>query len=359
MSSPAPRFAMLAGLSGQTSSDDRRELLRKVTEAMDNPCLGNRNVEELDRLLSTVASDYSAHVRADLARLVANNDALFTCSAQLFARDDIEVARPVLRYARHLSEDTLLEVIAGKSQEHMMAVTQRQTISPKISHALVERGNDEVVTSLLSNEGAIIEAETFEAVAIRSMESTSLQKPLVNRADVPIGLLNELYTSVEKSLRKEILRKVGNVPPEEIERAFQKNRRVLSKVYGDAPADMDAARKRVDQMARANALTPPTLITLLREGPDSRTTFKQAFAHLTEVDFDLIQRVVEGRDLDTVALLCRGANFDRALFVALAIALDGEDRALGGADAFGKLYQAVPVEAAQRAIRFWKVRKAA
>ena len=62
------------------------------------------------------------------------------------------------------------------------------------------------------------------------MESTSLQKPLGNRADVPVGLLNELYTSVEKSLRKEILRKVGNVPPEEIERAFQKNRRVLNKV---------------------------------------------------------------------------------------------------------------------------------
>src|SRR3954464_2602450 len=34
MSSPAPRFAMLASLSGQASSEDRRELLRKVTEAM-------------------------------------------------------------------------------------------------------------------------------------------------------------------------------------------------------------------------------------------------------------------------------------------------------------------------------------
>src|ERR1700712_4630706 len=95
MSIPAPRFAMLAGLSGQASSEDRRELLRKVTEAMDNPVPGGRSVQELDGLLATVASDYSAQVRADLARLVANKDALFTCSAQLFARDDIEVARPV------------------------------------------------------------------------------------------------------------------------------------------------------------------------------------------------------------------------------------------------------------------------
>jgi len=211
MSSPAPRFAMLAGISGQSSSEDRRELLRKVTEAMSNPVPGGRSVQELDGLLATVASDYSAHVRADLAKLVANQDALFTCSAQLFARDDIEVARPVLQHARNLSDTTLLEVIAQKGQEHLMAVTQRQSISGLVSHALVERGDDHVVSSLLSNRGATIEAETFEAVAVRAQTSTVLQGPLVNRSDVPVGLLNELYTSVEKSLRQEILSKIGNV----------------------------------------------------------------------------------------------------------------------------------------------------
>jgi uncharacterized protein (DUF2336 family) len=253
MSSPAPRFAMLAGLSGQSSSEDRRELLRKVTEAMNDPVPGGRSVQELDGLLATVASDYSAHVRADLAKLVANQDALFTCSAQLFARDDIEVARPVLQHARNLSDTTLLEVIAEKGQDHLMAVTQRKSISGIVSHALVEKGDDHVVSSLLSNRGATIEPETFEAVAVRAQTSTVLQKPLVNRTDVPVGLLNELYTSVEKSLRQEILQKIGNVPPEEIERAFQKNRRVLNKVYGDTPADMAAAVKRIDQMARALA----------------------------------------------------------------------------------------------------------
>ncbi|MBA2587761.1 MAG: DUF2336 domain-containing protein [Alphaproteobacteria bacterium] len=359
MSIPAPRFAMLAGLSGQASSEDRRELLRKVTEAMDNPVPGGRSVEELDSLLATVAADYSAQVRADLARLVANKDALFTCSAQLFARDEIEVARPVLQHARNLSDTTLLDVIAEKGQEHMMAVTQRPSISGVVSHALVERGDDHVVSSLLSNRGAMIEAETFEAVAVRAQASTMLQAPLVNRSDVPVGLLNELYTCVEKSLRQEILRKVGAVPPEEIERAFQKNRKVLSKVYGDTPLDFEASVKRIDQMARQKSLHPPALVTLLREGPGARTAFKLALARLTDVEFDLVQRVVEGKDLDTLALLCRGANFNRPLFVSLAIALDGNDRALGGAEEFGNLYEAVPVEAAQRAVRFWKVRKAA
>ena len=62
----------------------------------------------------------------------------------------------------------------------------------------------------------------------------------------------------------------------------------------------------------------------MREGPGSRTAFKIALARLTDVEFDLVQRVVEGKDLDTLALLCRGANFNRPLFVSLAIALDGK-----------------------------------
>ena len=80
---------------------------------------------------------------------------------------------------------------------------------------------------------------------------------------------------------------------------------------------------------------------------------------LADVDFELIQRTVGNHDLDTVALLCRGANFDRALFVTLAINLDGKDRGMAAAEEFGKLYEAVPVIAAQRALRFWKVRAVA
>jgi hypothetical protein len=65
---------------------------------------------------------------------------------------------------------------------------------------------------------------------------------------------------------------------------------------------------------------------------------------------------VDTPDIDTLALLCRGANFDRALFVTMAIALDSSEKGLGRAEEFGKLYGAVPVQAAQRALRFWKVR---
>ena len=359
MSDHAPRFAKLAGLSNQTSSEGRRELLRQVTEHLSSAG-SDGDFAGFDQLLTAVASDYSSQVRADLAKLIARSDAQFTCAAQLFAMDEIAVAEPVLRHSRVLTEDTLLKVIAEKSQNHMMAVTGRHEISERISHALVEKGDDAVVTSLLKNDKAKIAAHTFEAVAQRAQDSVMLQAPLVRRADVPADLLNDIYVKVEKGLRQEILKKFNHLSEAEIENAFRRSRDRLSKQYGGAPEDLAAANKRINAMERRGELQPAVLATLLREGPAGRTPFMAAFARLAEVEFDLIQRTVMGNDLDTVALLSRGANFDRGLFVTLAINLDGKDRGLTAAEEFGKLYESVPVVAAQRlALRFWKVRAVA
>ena len=92
---------------------------------------------------------------------------------------------------------------------------------------------------------------------------------------------------------------------------------------------------------------------------NSPRLFKVAFARLADVSFDLMERVVEEGDVDTLALLCRGADFDRALFVNLAMTLSKSGGAREASDRFSRLYESVPVEVAQRALRFWKIRKAA
>ena len=68
---------------------------------------------------------------AQIARLVAGGGAQFSQAAQHFALDDIAVARPVLENSNALSEDTILKVIGEKSQDHMLAVTRRQTAQPR------------------------------------------------------------------------------------------------------------------------------------------------------------------------------------------------------------------------------------
>jgi uncharacterized protein (DUF2336 family) len=354
------RFTSLAALDKETSSEVRREILRKVTEALtrNGPGSPAENPVVLDELLVTVATAHSTQVRAELATLVSRTSLPISRSANLFANDDIAVAEPILRHSRALSEEQLLNVIADKSQQHMMAVTKRTDIGENVSHALAERGDDAVVTSLLENAQARIGEATYEALAVRAENSAMLHAPFVRRSGVPIDLLNDLYLKVEDELRQEIVQKLDNVSAEELEVAFQKSRKRVSNAFnGGVPDDYQASLKRVNVLQRRNALNAAALVSLLREGKTGRTAFKIAFGKLTDVEFERIDHAIEKPDLDTIALLCRGAGLDRTLFVTLAVSLDGAK--LSGADAFGQLYESVSVNAAQRALRFWKVRAAA
>jgi uncharacterized protein (DUF2336 family) len=361
MAQPASRYAMLQQLSSQSSSEDRRELLRAVTESLSGQARPPSDAEfaELDGVLGAVAKEYSLQVRTEFARLVAASVTRFCHASEQFALDDeIEVAGPVLRQSQALTEATLLRVVNEKSQAHMMAVSQRLSVSENISHALVERGDDAVVTTLLKNEGARIADATYEKVSMRAEASPSLQGLLVRRQSVPLDVLHGLYQKVEGDLRKEILQKFNGASPADLDKAFERSRARVTDSYKQLPEDFAKAKARVATLHANGQLTQPMLATLLREGAVARTSFKLAFARLTDVAFDTVDRAVDGDDLDTIALLCRGARFDRGLFVALAVGLDKSDRGLAAAEEFGRLYESVPIEAAQRALRFWKVRAA-
>lgn len=351
-------FALLKDFAEETSSDKRRELLRQATDVFlaEGRGMSPADIATLDEVVQSVAADLSAEVRAELSRKISAAPIPFTRTARKLAMDDIEIARPVLERSRALSQDDLLDVIAQKSSDHMMAVTRRDDIGETVSSALVERGEDRVVVSLLENRTAKISEATYERVAERAETSKVLQAPLVRNESVPLHLLNDVYLKVEADLRREILSKYEGVLPSELEAAFERSRNRVSKAYGALPEDFDLARREVEGMAQHGTLLPPALVSLLRQGPAKRTAFIFAFARLTDVNYELVDRLVTTADLDALAMLCRAAGFDRALFVTVAMLIVGKDAPMGRLKEFGELYNSVPLEAAQRAIRFWKVR---
>jgi uncharacterized protein (DUF2336 family) len=354
------RFALLKELPNTSSSEERRDLLRRVTDALSDVAHPPSEAEfaALDGLLSKVANEYSVQVRAEFAHLVASSGARFAESAEQFALDDIEIAEPVLRHSEALPEPVLIKVASEKSQAHKLAVTKRSSVSEAVSHALVEHGNDDVLVSLLANERAQIAENTYDRVLRRAETSPVIHGPLVRRGGVPVDILHSLYQQVESQLRTEILAKFEDASPEDLEKAFKRSRERLTSSYAFAPDDMPAARKRLRALQMSGQLKPAVLPGLLREGPTSRTAFKLVFAHLADVETDVVDRAVETGDMDALALLCRGARFEKGLFTSMAVALDPSAQGLGATQEFGELYEAVPVEAAQRALRFWKVRNA-
>ncbi len=67
MDDSAPRYSLLRELSRQSTSEQRRELLRKVTDALDSRAPSQAEFDELDGVLSAVAKEYSTQVRTEFA----------------------------------------------------------------------------------------------------------------------------------------------------------------------------------------------------------------------------------------------------------------------------------------------------
>jgi uncharacterized protein (DUF2336 family) len=349
-------FALLIELAKETSSEKRRELLRRVTDVFlaDNQPRSEAECALFDEIVGAVAADLKSEVRAELARRVSGSAAPLSRTARRLALDEIDVARPVLERSQALSEGDLLEVIAQKSQDHLLAVTRRDEIGETVSSALVDRGGDQVVASLLSNAGARLDRATYERVADRAQTSEALHAPFVRNKRAPLDLLNSVYLKVEAELRRDILQRFESVSPAELDAALEKGRNRVSAAYGAMPPDFAAAEARVNELERKAGLKPPALVQLLREG--QKTAFLLAFSRLVGSEYDLCSRLVAAGDIDAIAMLCRGAGFDRALFVTLCLLISGEGYGMAKAESFGKLYEQVPVAAAQRALRFWKVR---
>jgi uncharacterized protein (DUF2336 family) len=343
-------------LAKEGSSEKRRELLRQITDVFlaDPPERTDRESQLFDDIVAAVSADLETQVRIELAKKVAVSNVPVQRTARRLAMDVIEVARPVLEHSRALSETDLLDVIKEKTQDHMLAVTKRPDIGEKVSSALVDRGEDRVVASLLGNNTAKIDRQTYEKVAQRAEVNPVLHAPFVRSAHVPLDLLNSVYLKVENSLRREIMRKFHGVSPQELEAALEASRTHLSSAYGALPDDYQAARDQIAAIEKKAMLKPPVLVQLLRE--NKRTAFLVAFAQLVDIEFDLGRRLVDAKDMDALAMLCRGAGFDRGLFVTLCILVLGDSGGLSKTEQYGQLYEQVPVAAAQRALRFWKVR---
>ncbi|WP_304170853.1 DUF2336 domain-containing protein [Phenylobacterium aquaticum] len=349
----------LIALAQEPSSARRRELLRGVTDLFFSPTdpRGEAETALFDAIMTQLAGEMEDAVRGELAQRMSQAEAPPAGLVGALARDrSIEVARPILQHSAALTDDDLMSVAHSRGQAHLRAISQRRIISEAVTGAIVERGDDETLGTLLANEGARMSRETHELVVDRAVENPALHAAVVARQSLPVDLLNEMYFVVEAKLRGEILARNNGMDPEALDHALAVGRKQVASRDGSLPADYDEAERSIRLMRARGAITPPVLAGFLRNGETSK--FLVALSELADIDFHTARRILERRELDALSIVCKAAGFDRSLYLTFAVLiLDREDNALGRAREYGELYEALPREAAQRTIRFWRIRR--
>lgn len=353
------RFAKLVDLARTTDSGKRRELLREVTDLFfeTSASRSERETALFDDVLKLVASEMQDETLVELSETFADSAAAPAGLMQDLANRSFNVAAPILRRSGSLSESMLLHVVNNNSQEHIKAVAQRESVSESLSDAIVRRGDDHALDALIRNAGARLSRASMETAVDRARSNSMLHEGVVGRGDMPLDLLNEMYFVVETRLREQILGRNAAVDPATLDAALTKARARINKAAGDLSVEAKAAMSFIQAKKASGELSARMLVSLYREAKHMH--FLYGLAEVTQVDPQTVSDLIERKDLDGMAMICRAANIDRPLFVTLAVLIGGGDDAMKRADEFGKMYNSVPIEAAQRAVRFFKVRQSA
>jgi uncharacterized protein (DUF2336 family) len=359
-SQPGPsktKLQELIELAGETSSSRRRELLRELTDLffIGGEGHGPREIALFDDVLTTLSSEMESEVQAELAERLADAEHAPRGLVRTLAASHIAVSEPLLARSKALSDEDLLQVVSTRGQEHLRAVSTRVGLSHAISDIIVERGDDQTLNVLLGNDQAELSRQASEKAVDRATANPALHAAMVGRKSLPVDLLNEMYFVVEARLRESITARNAAIDPAALEAALEAGRKRLATRDGALPEDFAEAETHVRALKRRDAITPSALVALLRHG--ERTKFLVALCELTEIDFHTARRIVERKDLDALAIVCKAANFDRALFLTFAVLILDPGKGMAKAEEYGRLYGDLPKESALRTMRFWKMRQ--
>lgn len=357
MSGEQSRLKQLIGLAKEDSPEKRSNLLREITDVfMAAPDrYTSTEMQHFDVIMSKVTASVEAQLRRQIAEKIADSPTAPKGLLRQLALDEIGVAEPVLKRSAALSEDDLIRVIRQRGQDHMKAITKRRDLPETVTAELVDRGDKDVLVSLAGNKDAKLNTETMEKMVEHSRTIGELQAPMAGRYDLPAHLLTQMYFFVSSTLKKEILKRSDMLDPALIDEAVESNRqKILSAAVAEAQTGVEAARQFIRERIAQNSLNESLLKELIEQRRS--TEFLFAFSHYVGIDTSTAQRILGDRSWESLAIACRASGLERSTFAKIVFGMqrtaDEQQKALRILD----LYLKIPQEAAERVMRFWRVR---
>lgn len=350
------RLESLARLSRGVSDEGRQDLLREVTDMfMVAPQdLGEIEKEYFGEIMGKLAFEVEIKIRRNLSETLSEVGEVPRDLIVKLANDEIEVARPILMKSGVLKDRDLLDIVKQLGQDHLMAVSGRRMVSEVVSDAIVEKGSDAVLGTLASNAGAELSLQAKETMVARSEDGgEALQEALAVRGDLPADLMEKMYSHVSEALRSHILASTAGVGESVVDKLLVDAGDWLKP---ESPSEGRAAEEFVLRKEALKQLKPPLLVKLMREGKVAE--FTAGIARLGKLDQATARQVLTDKSGGKMAVVCRALDFDNEMFSELVDLSDVHGkRDVESKKTLVGVYGRITVEAAQRALRFLRIRQ--
>ena len=355
--------SLIPGLDEILRNGDPKRLAdaaRRITELFLQGAAKLRpdHVDLFDGILINLVRHTEIAARTDLAeRLSLLGNAPRALVGQLAREDEILIAGPLLRRSPVIDEAALVEIARIRGQGHLLAMSERPTLSPGLTDVIVSRGDREVVRRAAGNAGAQFSPTGYSALIERASQDGVLTLTVGQRDDLSESRLKDLLEGSIDIIRRRLMEVVKPDRQAAIFRAMNEISGVIEVV--ESRRDFVPAQRTILALHRAGELNEAAVLGFARAHK-----YEEAVAGLSAmsgVKIATLDRLIAGDRYDPILIIGKTVGLTWATVRSLILLRLGPSRVASPADieAARVNFARLMPSAAERVVGFWQTRQSA
>ena len=356
-------ISQIPGLDEIVSHGDpkrRADAARRITELYLQGAARFRpdHVDLFDGVLIGLVPHIEITARANLAErlsILANAPRMLV--GQLAREDDILIAGPLLRRSPVIDEAALIEIACVKGQGHLLAMSERPTLSADMTDVIVRRGGREAVRRAAANAGARFSPDGYSKLIERSAHDGVLTLTVGQRADLSAPQLKDLLAGSVDIVRRRLLEVVKPARQADIKRAIGEISGVPERV--ETRRDFAPAQRAIIALHRAGELDEAALLGFAKAYRYEESV--AALSAMSGVKIAILDRLVGGERQDPILIVGKAVGLEWATVRALILLRLGPSRAPSPTDIESARlnFTRLMPSTAERVVSFWQTGQSA
>ena len=320
--------------------------------------LKSDHVDLFDGILIDLVPHTESAARVALAeRLSLLGNAPRALVGQLAREDEISIAGPLLRRSPVIDESALIEIARIKGQGHLLAMSERPTLSPDLTDVIVRRGDRDVVRRAAGNAGAAFSPTGYSVLIRRAGQDAVLTLAVGQRDDLSGAQLKELLEGSVDIVRRRLFDVVKPGRQAAISRAMSEISGVLEVV--ESRRDFAPAQLAILALHRAGELNEAALLGFAKSFKYEESI--AALSAMSGVKIATLDRLITGDRHDPILIVGKTIGLEWVTVRALILLRLGPNRVPAPADIEGARvnYARLMPSTAERVVNFWQTKQSA
>lgn len=188
--------------------DKRLDITQKIGKHYVAGGLDEEQKADAEKIFRMLLRDTEVEVRKSLAESLKLSSTIPSDVILALAKDINSISIPVLQFSEVLSDEDLISIIESTDDLFKQeSIAKRKTVSENVSNALIETGDENVVNTLLHNQGAAVSEYGYNKIVEDFSDKEQLLESMIQRGKIPVRIMETLAEKVSAEIYKTLMDK--------------------------------------------------------------------------------------------------------------------------------------------------------